>query len=573
MRAPPGLSSTRPLRLHRRCVGDEGRARARRASGRWLSSGMGTPICSAPTRAAIRASVAVTSRGLGRDRSTSEVCAGGTRTGRARSVTPSTAPLGGRASREARSTAATRRSRSWARPAPGCPRDSAIGQAADPFEVIRGEPAPDQAIGDPRGERRAAARRAGRASPPLVELRRLFEDRRRRPGAERTRVLAPRELLEARSFAAEALEERRGRQGGQLPQGADAPSDRGGPPSRPGDRAAPTGARTRYAASPPGSTTVTPSCKRQAKSALIRLPAMATRTVCPRSPAAADEAFAQAAPRCRRAPAARWRRGTRDRRRLPLRGASGRARPRAARARRVATRRASWTRRQAMRLIAATRSTTRPALHRDGSGESGLGVDAREAGRARHAHPSCLDALHRDHERGGATGQAMGPRRTRMVALPSTARCSLRPSEGETAWSRVSGPSPRSSATTANPGQRTRRSTARRAAPSLPPHFTQSNRESTTPDAIADAASSASGPSTSATWPPAAVARAIKAQEQAAASGGPGTDDLAELPGGNALSRRSIPRGSHPGGGKDSTEIAIDRPVSSEASNYTSFVE
>ena len=65
------------------------------------------------------------------------------------------------------------------------------------------------------------------------------------------------------------------------------------------------------------------------------------------------------------------------------------------------------------------------------------------------------------------------------------------------------------------------------------------------------------GGTTSATWPPAAVARASKARSRLLPPEDRGPTISLSLPAGKALSKRSIPRGSHPGGGKDSTEIAM----------------
>ena len=101
---------------------------------------------------------------------------------------------------------------------------AAIDQVADPLELIRRVPAPGELITDPAGKHRQQLDQRPEGLHRIVERHRLLEDRRRRPGAERAGVLAPRELLQARPFTAEALEERRGGQGGQLAQGANAPA-------------------------------------------------------------------------------------------------------------------------------------------------------------------------------------------------------------------------------------------------------------------------------------------------------------------------------------------------------------
>ena len=182
---------------------------------------------------------------------------------------------------------------------------AAIGEVADPLELIRRAPAPHEPIADPPGECRQQLDERPERLHRIVERRRLLEDRRRRPGAERAGILAPRELLQARPFTAEALEERGGGQGGQLAQRADAPAVE--PRRHLGGRSrSATGAGARYAASLSGSTTVMPARKRQAKRALIRLPAMPTRISCPRAPAAATRrrASCSSLPKSPRSPVA-----------------------------------------------------------------------------------------------------------------------------------------------------------------------------------------------------------------------------------------------------------------------------
>jgi len=62
------------------------------------------------------------------------------------------------------------------------------------------------------------------------------------------------------------------------------------------------------------------------------------------------------------------------------------------------------------------------------------------------------------------------------------------------------------------------------------------------PAVAAEAGSSASIPSTKATWPPEVVIRAMRARSRLLASGGSGTDDLAEPnPGGNRRAGRRSP--------------------------------
>src|SRR5258706_571523 len=135
-------------------------------------------MASAPTSATRRFKVAVSRRGAGRERSVSDSCAGASRTGRARNVSASTTPRGGRASSASRSSPPTESGSvmgtagvsapSWTRPAPR--RGSQIrGTAAPPddrhppAEARRGERG-DAALRDPHADLHVY-RRGGVAEP------------------------------------------------------------------------------------------------------------------------------------------------------------------------------------------------------------------------------------------------------------------------------------------------------------------------------------------------------------------------------------------------------------------------
>src|SRR5204862_2952875 len=73
----------------------------------------------------------------------------------------------------------------------------------------------------------------------------------------------------------------------------------------------------------------------------------------------------------------------------------------------------------------------------------------------------------------------------------------------------------------------------------------------------AEAGSNASAPSTSAAWWPEAVVLAIKARSKLVPPEDRGPTISLSRPAGKAPSKRSVPRGSHPGGGEDSMELIM----------------
>src|SRR4029077_20878338 len=165
----------------------------------------------------------------------------------------------------------------------------------------------------------------------------------------------------------------------------------------------------------------------------------------------------------------------------------------------------------------------------------------------------------------GVPSRCRSLRTIRVVGVPSTARWSRMYAEGGTGPS-----SSRPSTTRARRGQRGSRSAARSAPRRRPPQRTQSSAERSAPAAAVDAGSSASMPSTNATWPPPSplpdvVIRAMRARSRLLAPEDRGPTISLSRPGGNMPSRLSIPSRSHPGGGEDAigTPIAID---------YTSLV-
>jgi hypothetical protein len=211
---------------------------------------------------------------------------------------------------------------------------AAIGQVADPLELIRRAPAPGELIRDPPGERRQQLDERPERLHRIVERRRLLEDRRRRPGAS-GRGSSPRASCCKRGPSPP-------RRSKSAAGGRAASSPRVRMPQR-SSRAAISGRRIeeRHRSRAPdtphrlglddGDALVQAAGEARADPAA----AMPTRIPCPRSPPPPRDA-GRAAPRFQRAHGARWRRDTRDRRRLPPPVASGRARPRAARARPMA---------------------------------------------------------------------------------------------------------------------------------------------------------------------------------------------------------------------------------------------
>src|SRR6266849_1546616 len=139
----------------------------------------GEPTPPAPTSAERRASVAVSRRGLGRGGSSKRGWTLSTRTGRARSVTVSTAARGGRAASE------TRRSSAAA-------AESASGAAG--------------------------------AQLPSCTVRSASLQVHSKASAERRRILAARQSLKPRPLAAEPLGEPARRQVGQFAESVDAPA-------------------------------------------------------------------------------------------------------------------------------------------------------------------------------------------------------------------------------------------------------------------------------------------------------------------------------------------------------------
>ena len=205
-------------------TGGEYPARAM-ASGRWVSSSAGAPMASAPTSATRRFKVAVSWRGAGRERSVSDSCAGASRTGRARNVSASTTPRGGRASSARRSSPPTDPASVMGTAgvsAPSCTRPSPSRQVHSKLSAA--SPAAAEARADAGGQlAQALHHRLERLEAPLARHR-LLEERHRPPRDERARIFPAGQALEPDAVAAEPLEQPRGGQRGQLAERAEPPS-------------------------------------------------------------------------------------------------------------------------------------------------------------------------------------------------------------------------------------------------------------------------------------------------------------------------------------------------------------